>query len=96
MAEQQDRESAAEWLIAALSDGPVESAELFRQARTCGISAKTLRRAGKALGLKPSKTYVRRAVGVGNSEVGDAELGRGGTGETECGAARAERAKMAN
>ena len=56
VAEQQDRESAAEWLIDALSDGPVESAELFRQARTCGISAKTLRRAGKALGLKPSKT----------------------------------------
>jgi hypothetical protein len=56
VAEQQDREDAAEWLLSALSDGPVESTDLFRQARSCGISAKTLRRAGKALGLKPVKT----------------------------------------
>ncbi|HVX64483.1 MAG TPA: AAA family ATPase [Pirellulales bacterium] len=56
VAERQDRECAAEWLISALSDGSVESAELFRQARTCGISAKTLRRAGKDLGLKPTKS----------------------------------------
>ncbi len=55
-ADRQDREEAAEWLISALSDGPVESGDLFRQARSCGISAKTLRRAGKAVGLKPAKT----------------------------------------
>ena len=87
VAEQQDRESAAEWLIAALSDGPVESAELFRQARTCGISAKTLRRAGKALGLKPSKTSFDGPWEWGirkSEERGSAELGVR-SGREECG-----------
>ncbi len=79
-AEQQDRESAAEWLIAALSDGPLESGELFRQARTCGISAKTLRRAGKALGLKPSKSAFEGPWVWGSPNV---ECGIGGTGSAE-------------
>ncbi len=97
-AEQQDREDAAEWLLLALSDGPVESTDLFRQARSCGISAKTLRRAGKALGLKPAKTtfdgpWEWGQVGIRKSEVGT-ERGERGTesGERE----RAMRAKMAN
>ncbi|HVX64274.1 MAG TPA: AAA family ATPase [Pirellulales bacterium] len=85
VAERQDRESAAEWLIDALSDGPVESGELFRQARTCGISAKTLRRAGKALGLKPSKTSFDGpwAWGIRNG-------GERGARNSECGAKQAE------
>ncbi len=86
-AEQQDREDAAEWLLSALSDGPVESTDLFRQARSCGISAKTLRRAGKALGLKPVKSafdgpWVWGEVGIRSSEVGT----EGG----ECGAKQGE------
>ncbi len=81
-AEQQDREDAAEWLLTALSDGPVESTDLFRQARSCGISAKTLRRAGKALGLKPAKTTfdgpweweIRKSeCGIQNGECGTDE-----------------------
>ncbi|HVX59174.1 MAG TPA: AAA family ATPase [Pirellulales bacterium] len=100
VAEQQDRESAAEWLITALDDGPVESAELFRQARTCGISAKTLRRAGKALGLKPSKSAFD-GPWVWGGRKGEER----GTRNSECGAelngeagvvAGAELAKMAN
>ena len=74
-AEQRDRESAAEWLLEALEDGPMESTELFRQARSCGISAKTLRRAGKSLGLKPQETRVPGAVGVGRGEVGSRKCG---------------------
>jgi hypothetical protein len=86
-AEQQDREDAAEWLLLALSDGPVESTDLFRQARSCGISAKTLRRAGKALGLKPVKTtfdgpWEWREVGM--------EGGECGTRNGECGAEGAD------
>lgn len=75
VAEQQDRESAGEWLLSALEHGPVESGELFRQARTCGISAKTLRRAGKTLGLKPTKRSFEGPwtweVGGRKSEVGE-------------------------
>ena len=89
VAEQRDRESAAEWLLDALSDGPVESAELFRQARSCGISAKTLRRAGKALGLKPTKTAFEGpwAWEIRNSEYGirNEECG---SRNSECGAVR--------
>ncbi len=97
VADQQDRESAAEWLIDALSDGPVESAELFRQARTCGISAKTLRRAGKALGLKPSKTSFDGPWewGIRKPEERGARNSGCGT-EEKSAAAGAEQAKMAN
>ncbi|HEU5432832.1 MAG TPA: hypothetical protein VFU81_14290, partial [Thermomicrobiales bacterium] len=56
LAARHDRESAAGWLLAALADGPVPSRELFQQARDCGISAKTLRRAAASLGLSPRKT----------------------------------------
>ncbi len=95
-AEQQDREDAAEWLLLALNDGPVESTDLFRQARSCGISAKTLRRAGKALGLKPAKTtfdgpWEWREVGIRKSEVGT-DGGECGTRNGECGADQGERA----
>ena len=72
VAEQQDRESAGEWLLSALEHGPVESGELFRQARTCGISAKTLRRAGKTLGLKPTK---RSFEGPWEWQIRNAECG---------------------
>jgi hypothetical protein len=98
-AEQQDREDAAEWLLLALNDGPVESTDLFRQARSCGISAKTLRRAGKALGLKPAKTTFdgpwewgqAGEVGIRKSEVG-MDGGECGTRSGECGAEKQERA----
>ena len=50
-----ERESAASWLLAALAAGPVASIELFRQARECGISTRTLRRAAQSLGLSPYK-----------------------------------------
>ena len=56
LAARHERESAARWLLAALADGPVASRELFRQARDCGISTKTLRRAAASLGLSPRKT----------------------------------------
>jgi putative DNA primase/helicase len=90
-AERRDREDAAEWLLAALADGTVESTELFRQARSCGISAKTLRRAAKALGLKPRKTAFEGPwawelggeVGIRKSEVGGEE--ERGTGSAESG-----------
>jgi hypothetical protein len=96
-AEQQDREDAAEWLLLALSDGPVESTDLFRQARSCGISAKTLRRAGKALGLKPAKTTFdgpwewgqTGEFGIRKSEVGTEGAERG-TRSGECGAEKTE------
>ena len=51
-----DREQAARWLLGALADGPVASRELFRQARDCGISTRTLRRAADSLGLAPRKS----------------------------------------
>ncbi|HUY93579.1 MAG TPA: AAA family ATPase, partial [Pirellulales bacterium] len=56
LAARHERESAARWLLSALADGPVLSRELFRQARDCGISTKTLRRAAQSLGLSPRKT----------------------------------------
>lgn len=88
---QGDRESAAEWLLSALSHGSIESAELFRQARSCGISATTLRRAAKGLGLKPTKTTfdgpwswaLGEEVGNRNSEV--AREDQRGTRIEECG-----------
>ncbi len=92
IAAQGDRESASEWLLSALSHGPIESAELFRQARSCGISATTLRRAAKTLGLKPTKTAfdgpwsweLGEEVGIRNSAV--AREGKPGTRSAECGA----------
>ena len=51
-----ERQLAARWLLTALTDGPLESRELFQQARDCGISARTLRRAAGWLGLSPHKT----------------------------------------
>ena len=51
-----ERESAARWLLAALAGGPLASRELFQQARDCGISSRTLRRAAQSLGLSPRKT----------------------------------------
>ncbi|HEU5434649.1 MAG TPA: hypothetical protein VFU81_23445, partial [Thermomicrobiales bacterium] len=54
-----ERESAARWLLDALADGPIESRELFRQARDCGIATRTLRRAARSLGLSPRKTSFR-------------------------------------
>ena len=54
-----ERESAARWLLDALAEGPIESRELFRQARDCGIATRTLRRAAQSLGLSPRKTSFR-------------------------------------
>lgn len=54
-----ERESAARWLLDALADGPIESRELFRQARECGIATRTLRRAAQSFGLSPRKTSFR-------------------------------------
>jgi hypothetical protein len=51
----QERTAAIQWLLSALGDGPLESTELFAQAASCGISARTLRRAAKSLGLAPHK-----------------------------------------
>ncbi len=102
-AEQRDRESAAEWLLEALEDGPMESTELFRQARSCGISAKTLRRAGKSLGLKPRKRGFqgpwewggeKSEVGMRKSEKG--EMRSGEESEEAHAAPEAEHAKAAN
>ncbi|HUY91248.1 MAG TPA: hypothetical protein VMV10_21095, partial [Pirellulales bacterium] len=54
-----ERETAACWLLDALAGGPIESRELFRQARDCGISTRTLRRAAQSLGLSPHKAGFR-------------------------------------
>ena len=54
-----ERETAASWLLDALTPGPIESRELFSQARDCGISPRTLRRAASSLGLSPHKSSFR-------------------------------------
>jgi len=63
---------------------------LFRQARSCGISAKTLRRAGKALGLKPTKTAFEGpwAWEIGNAECGIRKEEERRAGSSECGAVK--------
>ena len=55
VSQRQERTAAIEWLLSALGDGPLASSELFAQAVSCGISARTLRRAAKSLGLVPRK-----------------------------------------
>jgi hypothetical protein len=49
------REFAADWLIDALGEGPIESKALFVRAAVAGITRGTLRRAAAELGLKPRK-----------------------------------------
>src|SRR6185312_4396470 len=55
VSQRQERTAAIEWLLSALGEGPLASSELFAQAASCGISARTLRRATKSLGLVPRK-----------------------------------------
>jgi hypothetical protein len=55
VSQRRERTAAIEWLLSALGDGPLASSELFAQAASCGISARTLRRAAKSLGLVPRK-----------------------------------------
>jgi putative DNA primase/helicase len=45
------RDEASEWLRDLLAGGPVASKDVLRQAREQGIAEKTLRRAGKGLGV---------------------------------------------
>ena len=51
-----DREQAADWLRTALADGPMYSTQVFEQGRENGHSDKTIRRAFKDMGGKPSKS----------------------------------------
>ncbi len=46
---------AADWLQETLADGPVSATEVFKQAEAEGISAGTLRRAKKGLGIETTK-----------------------------------------
>jgi hypothetical protein len=46
-----DREAAAEWLLEAPADAPLESNEVLRQGKENGFSEKTLRRAAKQIGI---------------------------------------------
>lgn len=46
---------AAEWLRAALADGPVPSETLRRQADAAGVAWATLRRAADGLGIQRTK-----------------------------------------
>ncbi|ODT74783.1 MAG: hypothetical protein ABS69_11595 [Nitrosomonadales bacterium SCN 54-20] len=48
-------DSAAEWLIDLLSDGPVPSNDVKKHAREAGYSDATIRRAQAALGIKPRR-----------------------------------------
>lgn len=49
------RDQAAEWLRAALADGPKQTAELQEEAREAGIAWATIRRAQAAVGIKPRR-----------------------------------------
>ena len=51
-----DREQAKEWLRIALADGRMYSTQVFQEARENGHSEKTIRRAFKDMGGKPSKS----------------------------------------
>jgi hypothetical protein len=86
-----ERESAARWLLAALADGPVDSRELFRQARECGIATKTLRRAAESLGLAPRKTSFdgpwQWELGRASADEASAERGAGSAEQQAVGAA---------
>ncbi|RMG39739.1 MAG: hypothetical protein D6725_04685 [Planctomycetota bacterium] len=49
------RNAAAQWLQERLANGPVPVENILEEARGCGFSEKTIRRAGKALGLRRRK-----------------------------------------
>ena len=51
-----DREQATDWLRTALADGRMYSTQVFEQAAENGLAAKTVRRAFKDMGGKPSKS----------------------------------------
>jgi hypothetical protein len=50
-----ERDEAADWLRAALADGPREAAEVKAEAEAEGFTPATLRRAQRQLGIKPTK-----------------------------------------
>jgi hypothetical protein len=73
-----DRDAAAEWLLEALSDGPLESTEVFRQGKENGFSEKTLRRAAKQAGVACRKAGFGGAWHWHPQTVGTAEVGQAG------------------
>lgn len=56
--EPKKREAATEWLQELLADGPMKVAELEQQAKDAGLSWSTVRRAQRALNIKPQKDSV--------------------------------------
>ena len=50
------RDEAKAWLADILSDGPVPSQRVLKQARADGIAERTLRTAKKELGVKSAKS----------------------------------------
>jgi len=50
-----ERDDAADFLREVLAAGSVKAKEVFKQAREAGISERTLRRAQRALGVKPTR-----------------------------------------
>jgi hypothetical protein len=57
--ERSERSEAMDWLREVLGDGPRLAKELQAEAKTDGLSWATVRRAQKALGIKPSKDGFR-------------------------------------
>ena len=80
-----DREAAAEWLLEALADGPLDSNEVLKQGKENGFSEKTLRRAAKQVGV------VCRKAGFGGAwqwfppTAGSAETGQDGPEDGQLG-----------
>ena len=62
--ERSDRDQAADWLRDALTDGPMSSEDVFKQAKENGFSEKTIRRAFKDMGSQAQQDVVQRRVGV--------------------------------
>jgi len=52
---QTPRERAAEWLREQLSTGPMQAPEVERRVKESGLAFKTVRRAGKAMGIQPQR-----------------------------------------
>jgi putative DNA primase/helicase len=58
-------DEAAEWLREILANGAISASEVIDLAKGEGISEKTLRRAQKNLGIRPTKEGLRRGLGMG-------------------------------